>query len=159
MFWNQVEWLVLLNLSLRPKSLLHIGLFLQLRKLEVSPQHLNGGVVQLLASLSHLHTMTITQVARRGHDVSLRTRTVLTRTPSRVRCGGTSAPTIRAEHALSSSLKVTFPRQECAGRHRKRLLLQPFAPVQEIIYADSCCQLTMDEAEEVSQRDQHALSR
>ncbi len=125
-FGERITTLCVLNLTKTQHSFFHLGLFLHLRKLCVSPQHLNDDVVYLLSGQQNLRDIFLIQ----DKNTTPCTVAVDGRTWRDFR---KSAPRVRVH------LRIR-------GRGAGDLVWQLFAPVFSIVYDTPNCQLTAENA-------------
>ncbi|CAD6190497.1 unnamed protein product [Caenorhabditis auriculariae] len=129
-FSTQLEYLSLLNVSLRPRAFLQPALFLNLRQLVVSPQMIGDDNLSLIACLRRLQTLTIVQDEKCDLVVP-----------------------------CSSKAWQVFTEQNCSrtrlwlilkGKPKCALIIQPCAPVFGIKMEESSGQLTNGIADQIS---------
>lgn len=120
-FDSQLRSLCVINLTKVARPFLQIGLFLYLKRLVVSPQHLDESVVALLADLRHLRTLIIFQ-----DEKTL----------------GAKAVDEKAWASFAENNRHTKIHLVQAGKCQGNLIIQPKAPVYAIIYENSLGQLT-----------------
>ncbi|VDP01300.1 unnamed protein product [Soboliphyme baturini] len=113
------------NLTKSSRSFLHFGLFLNLRKLVISPQHLNDDVIYLLGNIAYLEDLFIVQDEYTGLA-----------TP-----GSSSAWKEFASRAPNVQVHL-----HCSGRCKMDMIWQPMAPVTSIMYSSSFSCLTIQSA-------------
>ncbi len=63
-FDEQLHSLSVINLTKQPRVFLQFGLFLNLRRLSISAQHMDDDFVQLISGLQYLQRLTIVQARR-----------------------------------------------------------------------------------------------
>lgn len=125
-FEQTLENLSIRNLTKHPYSLLHIGLFLNLHKLVISPQHLNDDVVTVIGSHQVMQSLVIVQ------DENTK-----------------GAQSVSAEAWLQFKSCRTPPIEvhlRCEGRCTEDMIWQPTAPVVSICYSNPSAKLTNREA-------------
>ncbi|VDK67324.1 unnamed protein product [Onchocerca ochengi] len=127
-FDSQLTSLCIINLTKVDRPLLQLGLFLFLRHLTVSPQHLDESVVTLLADLRHLKSLIILQ-----NDKTF----------------GAKAVDLKAWRSFAERNNHTRVYLIQAGKRQNALLIQPGAPVYAIIFDKSTGQLTSELMQEI----------
>ncbi|CAI5454775.1 unnamed protein product [Caenorhabditis angaria] len=129
-FSNQLTYLSLLNVTLHPKPFLQVGLFLNLRKLLVSPQMLDADTLSVISCLQNLDTFSIIQ------DEKSSAAPV---------CNRQAWKTFTAQS--QGRIRVWLILR---GKPKIHLIIQPNAPVYGIKMEMSSGQLTLETAEQIA---------
>ncbi|CAJ0583606.1 unnamed protein product, partial [Mesorhabditis spiculigera] len=123
-FQDRLEELYFLNATLYRKPVLYLGLFLNLRKLVVSPQHLDDDCLILIGDLRSLKTFMIVQTEKTSEHRA---------------CSRNSWEIFEKGNGGRTRLYLVLK-----GKGRLPMLVQPGAPVKSIIWEKYNGQLTYD---------------
>lgn len=125
-FDQTLKILCIRNLTKHPRPFSHFGLFLNLTKLVVSPQHLNDEVVELIGGQRQLR-----------HLVIVQDETTVCSEP-------VSSEVWRRFGGRCRAIQVHL---RCAGRCLDPLVWQPSAPVVSVGYSNPMARLTEEDVE------------
>ncbi|CAJ0955244.1 unnamed protein product, partial [Mesorhabditis belari] len=130
LFFNEkLEEFYLLNATLYRKSIMYLGLFLNLRKLVVSPQHIDDDSLILIGDLQYLKTFMLVQTEKTSEERS---------------CSRQAWEKFKESNRKRTKLYLVL-----SGRCKKEMLIQMGAPVHSIIWENYIGQLTKDLAQQI----------